>query len=256
MKEKKGILITGMPHSGTRLIVKMLGEHPEITVPKSYNSVEEPSVLHEFFIDVMNKSKLSSEKYDLEKEDLRMILESISKERNWVVKMPAYPLMCMKEFIYSMPNIRCVIYTSRPEKKIINSFMRKNENKILFEDEDEKIRQIKKLMKKYRKKHLHECIPKRIFEDQIKSCKERWNECKKILKENGITYLNIDVEKFAKEKSYVVEKMEKMNLSKTSIDDMINVVDYKRLIKNNNKKRIHKKVFEYVKSRAKSTLKI
>lgn len=61
--DAESILITGVGHSGTRLVVQMFGKHPDVSVPSSIlNAVREYEPLHQFFIKSMDLTPLSGEK--------------------------------------------------------------------------------------------------------------------------------------------------------------------------------------------------
>jgi len=122
MNKKTCILTSGSGHSATRLLVRMLSQHPDVYVPLScLNQVCEFIPLHRFFIESMDQTPLSSEEYIINEKELKFILDSYmynidSSKPLFVLKQPYYPLNCLSFFVNYFEKNSFLIYSSTQEK--------------------------------------------------------------------------------------------------------------------------------------------
>jgi hypothetical protein len=231
----KCFLITGMGHSGTRLMTKMLARHPEVSVPVSIlNRVWEYTPLHDFFIRSMDLTSLETEQYVICFEELKLILNDYVKhvdpnKKFFVLKLPYYPLNCLQFFIDFFEKRIMLIYLNRPKAKIINSFIHKGETRMLFSaGSDEFIRQLKKLNVGYRQKNLNTRDVRRLLSDlvdHVESKVDAWD----VLHPDS-KFLRINIEPFATDRAYLSDVLMQMGLSGENISSMLSVVQSDRLL--------------------------
>lgn len=232
---KRCILITGVGHSGTRLVTEMFAKHPDVSVPLSIlNSVQKFTPLHRFFIRSMDLTPLSSSEYVIDEDELQFLLESymlhIDKHSMcFAIKMPYYVLNCLDFFVDYFSGNCFLIWVTRPKDKIVRSYLRRGEDKLFFSNPDEFIRQIKKLDVESRKKYLTSKDPTGFFEELVDQCERKrweWDQTHPSLR-----FLQIDIEELATDRGYACEVLQQLNLSHGPVDDMMSVVDEDRLLK-------------------------
>ena len=233
-KRGKCIFITGMGHSGTRLMSQMFSKHPDISVPLCIlNNVHEFTPAHEFFKYSMDKTPLNDQKYHIDFDELAFIMDAYmdkidESKKFYIFKLPYYPLNCLDFFIKYFENNIVLLNVKRPKDKVINSFISKGEGEALYlSDAFEFYRQLKKLDLVGRKKHLVSRDPQEFFCDlydytESKVCE--WNNENPSLK-----FMDIDIEKFASSKEYLAGFLADTNLSGDHLDEMRSVVDKGRL---------------------------
>lgn len=231
----KCIFITGMGHSGTRLVTHMLSKHPDISVPLSIlNRVAEYTPLHQFFIDSMDQTSLDSAQYNINTDELRAILDTYmakidTSKQYFVFKLPYYPLNCLDFFVkYFQENI-VLLNVRRPKQKVINSFLHKGEDRSLFLDNEvERTRQIKKLDLSVREKHLTSHDAAGFFADLYDHTEAKmadWSQ-----RHPELPFFDIDIEKFATSKEFLSETLQSLGLPTNYEDQMLAVVNKNRLL--------------------------
>lgn len=146
--KKNGILVTGIPHGGTRLIVDILSKHINLlTYKQSLNSVNEFSILHQFYIDSMKKSNFNNGLIHVDQREFNLTLDKIldlKSQKTHVIKMPCYPLHHLNHYSNYFDNLK-IIYAYRPNDKVIESYQTRNENFKQFNTVNKKINQLKKI---------------------------------------------------------------------------------------------------------------
>jgi len=233
------LLITGVGHSGTRLLVNMLSHHPNIDVPFGIlNNVKEFYPLHQFFVNSMDNTSLHSEKYEIDNNELKFIIESYISEvdctKNYfVIKLPYYPLNCLNFFYKFFEGNIKFLYTKRPKEKIVKSFLRRNEDRLYFSDPQELNRQVKKLNADRRRRFLTQLNnSNKNNRDYFYELVNHSNEMKK--RWNGQNpedeFLDIKIEKFATNSSYISNILQELDLPQKYIDEMKGEVNESRLI--------------------------
>jgi hypothetical protein len=230
------ILITGPGHSATRLLINMLDKHPDVCVPmNALNAVSEFTPLHQLFIQSMDQTPLSSTQYAVHKQDLFLVIDAYmanvdtNKKRYSVLKMPYYPLNCLQLFNEYFDSRLILLYTNRPVEKTVQSYVKRGEDKLFFVKQPiEILRQIKKLGLEERVKVLASLSAIECFRGVDQRCeylRDQWNK-----QHPGATFITVDVEKLAASKEYVCDLLEKMHLPQNGIDEMVSVIDRRRLL--------------------------
>jgi len=233
--QHKCIFITGMGHSGTRLVTQMLNKHPDVSVPMSIlNRVAEYSPLHQFFINSMDQTPLDSTSYNINSSELRSVLDAymsnVDKNKQWfVLKLPYYPLNCLDFFVEYFKHNLVLINVKRPKAKVVNSFLSKGEGQSLFlANPVERKRQVKKLDLSIRKNHLASRDAKAFFDDLYDHTESKvvdWNH-----DHPEMPFFDIDIEKFATSKEFLRETLQALGLRVNFEDQMLTVVDKNRLL--------------------------
>ncbi|MBN2305158.1 MAG: hypothetical protein JXQ72_11805 [Anaerolineae bacterium] len=229
------ILITGMGHSGTRLLVHMLAEHPDVSVPVlSLNPVAEFRPLHRFFIRSMDLTPLYAADYTIDREELRFILDAYlhnvdSGKAHCVLKLPYYPLNCLDFFVDYFGGEIVLMFSQRPVEKVVKSFLNRGEDRLFFEDSpDEIMRQVKKLDLAQRKRFLAEPDPSEFFRalaDRCDDLRTRWDTA-----HPDHRFIDVDIEQIATSRPYLTGLLEQLGLSTAPIDALLSVVDADRLL--------------------------
>jgi len=154
----KNIIISGMGHTGTRMLVDFFSQFDEIYVPKIYlNSVNEFEKLHKFFIKSMDNISFKSDEYFLNKKELFEILDeyySLNKKKITVLKMPFYSLVFNEYLNEYFDNNYTIINSLKSFKSIYNSFEKRNEVDLFMNNSEEMIRQLKKVNASFRLNYL------------------------------------------------------------------------------------------------------
>jgi hypothetical protein len=230
----KCILVTGLGHSGTRLVNRMLARHAAVEAPvEALNHVSEFPALHQFFIDSMDATALHSDAYAIDQDELTFILDSyqtlLSGEANHTLKMPYYPLNCLGAFSdYYQGNI-AFVWVDRPIDKIIRSYERRGEDELYFEkDSRELFRQVKKLPRQSRQEHLARRDPPTFFRALAKhadACRERWNG-----DNPEHAFVEVDIERFATSETHIRSVLDALGLSPVRAAEMLEIVEAERLL--------------------------
>lgn len=248
----KCILITGMGHTGTRLVEDMFARHPEVSVPLSIlNRSKEFPPLHKFFINSMDITPMDSDNYMIDESGLRIIIEDYlqhieKQKKNFILKMPYYPLNCLDFFLNYFNGNISFVYVTRPKEKIINSFVRRNQDKTLFNNPKELSRQLKKLNVKQRNECANCKNATLILEEQIKYCdlkRQDWDK-----NYPNARFIEINVESWVTSREYVFEILGTLNLTTDSIDDIMSIADKNRLLEGKQKiiKSLHRIVRNFL----------
>lgn len=230
----KVLLITGAPHSGTRLLLRMLARHPEISVPEHIlNSVGEFYPLHKYFVRMIDRTPLQDAHYFFDYEELAFLLDSYmqatdSAKPMAVVKMPFYPLNCL-EFLHNhFRNKLHVVFTSRDPEKIYSSYSRRGADVIFNRHPDEHVRQVKKLPVSQRRQFLTEPDKGKLIREIVRSTeakKDAWNASHP---ESFIT--SIKVSDLAKSEDLLKQLLQNLNLPQEHVHEMHRVLDQNRLM--------------------------
>jgi len=235
------LLVTGIGHSGTRLVVDMLSKHPDVEVPEMLlNKVKEYSPLHQFFIETIDKTPLSSSKYSVDDQELHFILDSymscVQKTKKYfLLKMPFYPMFCLDKIErYFKKKLKC-LFVTRPIKKIVDSYNRRNEVTRYFTNRKEQFRQIKKLDVNRRAYHLAmsnsdmfdvEAYFADLFEHAT-ILKSEWNK-----RRSPASFIDIDIESFAVSHDEFNNFLARLSLSPEYTDSIMKTINRKRLLGN------------------------
>lgn len=149
----EGILITGIPHGGTRLIVELLSKHKGCaTYHNNLNSVNEFSSLHNFYIQELIVSDFKNELISVNKQNFFNVLDrELDKQtdKTSIVKMPVYPLHHLNDYFNYFDSLK-IIYAYRPYAKVISSYIRRNEIHKQFDKHADICNQLKKISKEKR----------------------------------------------------------------------------------------------------------
>lgn len=154
----KNIIISGMGHTGTRMLVDFFSQFDEIYLPNNYlNGVNEFGKLHEFFIKSMDNMSFKSDEYFLNKKELFTILDeyySLNKKKITVLKMPFYFLVFNKYLNEYFDNNYIIVNSIKNFKTIYNSFEKRNEVDLFMNNSVEMVRQLKKVNASFRLNYL------------------------------------------------------------------------------------------------------
>lgn len=128
----KCILVTGISHAGTRLLVRMLHAHPHVqNYPDILNGVAEYAPLHKFFMAEMGKMSMEDERLVVGQKGLYAVLDEYTSHfrdhDTVVVKMPFYPLDCLDLFEGYFGSLK-VVYAERSVEGIRGSWVRRGED--------------------------------------------------------------------------------------------------------------------------------
>jgi hypothetical protein len=237
----RAILITGVGHSGTRLVVQMLARHPHVSAPSQIlNAVQEYTPLHQFFIKSMDLTPISAEEYAIDASDLAFVLDSYmlavdQSNECFVIKMPYYPLNCLEIFLdYFAGNIS-LVYTKRPKEKIVKSYLRRGQDRY-FWDPVEHIRQVKKLGLEDRKQYLAIKDPEGFFGDLVTHSEAKCSKWNQSNPQHRL--IELDIEQFSTSRQYVSGILHQLGLSAEPIDEMLAVVNVDRLLKGKSRIRL------------------
>jgi len=235
------ILVTGVGHSGTRLVVQMFTKHTDVSVPVSMlNAVQEYEPLHRFFIEAMDVTPISADKYVIDRNDLTFILDSyvsgidISK-KYFVIKMPYYPLNCLEMFVDYFNGNVSLVYVDRPKEKIVKSYLRRGEDRY-FSSPVERIRQVKKLGLEGRKRYLASGDVVSFFDELVvhsATKRRRWDQ-----DNPDHTFIQVDIEQFSTSREYLGGVLQELGLSRDPIDEMLSVVNASRLLRGKKNNRL------------------
>jgi hypothetical protein len=229
--KQKAILITGSPHSGTRLVLKMLSNHPDISVPNEIlNFVGEFPPLHHYFISSVNHTPLYSADYNHDYEELKFILDSymlkVDTNKPFVaIKMPFHPLTCLSHFYEYFGEDLQVLFTRRNREKIVTSYWRRAEDKRYFNNPESLKIQVKKLPVNKRKQALvdHDLIFGGIV-DESERLKEEWN--KKYPEKSIVT---LDTKMIASDREEFINILKQLDIEPKNMDEIYKELQKGRL---------------------------
>jgi hypothetical protein len=227
--------MTGMAHSGSRLLVQMFDKHPDVATGLPILTQQgEFLPLFEYFLRALDSTPLHSETYAIDRNELFFILDAftagVATSRPYcVIKQPYYPLNCLDIFLeYFEGNIRYV-FIHRPVEKILQSFLNRHEDRLFFENNrHETIRQIKHLGLAERKHFLVNVVAEAIFRAQTAHCqqlRDLWNQT-----HPESAFITVDIEQVATSRGYLADLLDKLGLSTKPIGDMMGMVDEDRLL--------------------------
>jgi len=229
------LLVTGPAHAGTRLPVEMFNKHPDVSVPMSALKLEgELRAWIPFFVEALDRTPLYSDEYAIDRNEVNFILdaymESVDTSKRWfLLKLPYYPLNCLDYFVDYFDGSIVLLFNCRPFEKIFRSYVNRGEDRSLFTDNYvEQVRQIKKLPAAQRKQHLVHPDAKTFFEALYNHCevlRDQWDTAHPERK-----FIDVDVEKIAASREYLVELLENIGLPASGANDMLSVVDRDRLL--------------------------
>ena len=235
------ILITGMGHSGTRLLVQLFQKIDKVYVPQELlNQVGEYQKLHKFFTECADKTSLEDNDWNIDKEKLFFILDgyySLNKDKKiTVIKLPYYPLRCINFFKEYFNNKLVILYCDKNFETIFNSFIKRNEVNKFMDDPIEMIRQTKKIDTKFRFEYLNS---KKSFIEKKNFFHEYYK--KTISLKNKITGINL----------YTINTEDKINFQndviaffkKENIDIKFSKETFDLFNKDKKRKLVFKKIF-------------
>jgi hypothetical protein len=238
MTDQHCILITGMGHSATRLLVRLLYRHPDVAVPMSqFTKVQEYKPVHMWFVQAMQRTPLQSPTYWTDEDELQVVLDAyeydVDPEKPYfVIKQPIYPLFYLDAFAKRYSGRLTIIYTERPIEKVINSWQRDNGDYFFFEPH-ELLQQVKKLHVDDRAKYLTDLTTKqsgeylKALERHLLQCRDDWNAA-----HPDQTIITVDMEKLAQDKQYFSTIWEQLDLSTDPaiLDDVYSIINVDRIV--------------------------
>lgn len=230
------IVVSGLAHTGSRLVVEMLNTHADIDVPM--NDLFGPAeyrALHRFFIDAVDKTPLHAKEYAIDKDELFFILDSYLQNVNpespyTAIKLPHYPLWCLDLFHEYFDGRISLLCVCRDLAKIKASYQRRGEDAMLFQDDAvEVFRQIKKLPVPARKTFMSGIKDFDLFletlDTDVSAWIQRWREMWP-----GMAYATFDADAIATDPVTNWGKvLSDLNLSQEGIKQAAALVDTDRL---------------------------
>ncbi len=234
-EKKHCILVTGVGHSGTRLMVNMLAKHDQIDAALPYLTKErELRALHRFFIRMMEQTTVYSEQYNVDENELRFVLDSYLKlfaddAKYIVIKMPYYPLNLMNFFVEYFEGRIQFVYTKRPVDKVVKSFLNRGEGKLFFHQTTEEMyTQVKKLPVERRGHYLVTTDARGFFTEltvHTDWLHDQWNE-----QNPPYRFVDVEMERIAQDKEYLVSIFEQLGLRVDNAEEILDEANVERLL--------------------------
>lgn len=237
MVEQQCVLVTGLGHSATRLLVQLLSRHPDVSVPLGQlDPVQEFRPLHMWFVQAMDRTPLYSPDYWIDEDELRVVLRAYELNVDpakpyFVIKQPYYPLYYLEFFAREYPGRLHLIYTERPIEKVIRSWQRDQGDYFFFEG-PELLRQAKKLHPDDRARFLTDLATHdsteylKAVERHSLALRDDWN-----VRHPDRPFTTVDMERLSREPDYLREILDGIALSTDPVEQMLEIVDRDRLIK-------------------------
>lgn len=230
--DRDWLLVTGPTHGGTRLIVSVLSQHPEIAVP----AMDELSVakdspwLHNIFIQAVRRMGLHEDQAPLDPEELRFVLEAYEEAcgpgRYCLVKLPNYPMMA-REAVEEAIDLDVVVYTSRSSDRILASKKKRGKDVRHAEERSQYLYQVKKCLPEDRKRVLNARDYETLHEAQMKAFRARIEAWKQA--EGPPEVLRLYGDDVVENPQRLEELLDVLDLSRDPLEMMRAVVDANRL---------------------------
>jgi len=243
---QKYFFVTGPGHSGTRLLLRMLARHPEISVPEHIlNEVAEYDPLHQFFTESLIKTPIHSGSYAIDEEELSFIIDAYiaacdSSRPFCAIKMPYYPMNCLDFFFSYFHDKVQFVYCSRPVEKIVKSFVSRDEDKLFFKWRPQAIAiQIKKLPVSQRRHFLSNLDAPEFFKALVEhdlSMRDKWN-----VENPDRQFVAVDMQTVTAAEDECRRFLRALDVDDSCAVDMLQIVNRERLM---NPNRIDKQVAE------------
>lgn len=229
------ILVTGAPHAGTRLMVDMLSQHPDIDIAAhALTPTKESRALHRFFVRTMWETPVYDENYHLDETELRFIMDAYLTQFDHtkpyiVIKSPYYPLNCLDFFVSYFEGRIKFVFTHRAAEKVVKSFVKRGEDKLYFEQSSEELfTQVKKLPVDRRAYYLATTNAQEFFAEVVEysdKLRDDWNA-----RRPEYHMVDVDMQQLVQSRAYVVNVLEQLGLDTGAVDQMMSVVDSDRLL--------------------------
>lgn len=226
------ILVTGPAHSGTRLLVDVLGRHPEITLPDDevLTVAQEYPWLHNIFLTAMREMRLYEEEIPVDPEELAFVLDAYAQAggegRYTLVKLPHSPLLARSAFEEAV-DLQAVVYTTRDSDKIRRSKEKRGKDIRLIENRERFLDQVKRCRLEERPHLLNawdfeetHAAKMRTFDTLI----DEWAE-----EPGPPTTTELTAEAFVGEKDRLRSFLDSLDLSTDEVEEMTEIVDPERL---------------------------
>lgn len=231
--KQKALLVTGAPHAGTRLVQKMLGRQPQVSFPEALlNPVGEFQPLHQYFVQVMDRTPLHADTYAFDFDELRFLLDAYlqaadSRPPFVLIKMPYYPLNCL-DFFYDYFDELQVVFAQRKTEHIISSFQRRGEDIRYFSNPAEHMRQIKKLPLIQRRYFLAHADAVAIFRAITETTTEKMNQWNQQHPDKEI--VKVDTSQLARSPGYFGEILSQLGIHEANLNASYAELNKKRLM--------------------------
>lgn len=229
------ILVTGVGHSGTRLMVNMLAKHPDVDAALPYLTQErELRALHRYFIRMMEQTPVYSATYHLDETELRFVLDAYlelfaADAQHIVIKMPYYPLNLMDFFVDYFEGRIQFVYTRRPPEKVVKSFLNRGEGKLFFHQTTEEMyTQVKKLPVERRGHYLVSADAPAFFHEltvHTDGLHDHWNE-----RSPNNRFVDVDMERIAQSTAYLIDIFGQLGLSVADAGEILEEANVERLL--------------------------
>lgn len=229
---RQWILATGPAHSGTRLLVDVLGRHPEIAVPDDdhLTVAREYPWLHNLFLDSVRDMGLHEERIPVDPDELAFVLDAYAEAapegRYVLVKLPHAPLLAREAFEQAV-DLEAVAYTTRSADKIRASKEKRGKDIRVLEDRERFLLQAKRCMVEERKRLLNAWDFETMHEAEMRTFEtliERWAD-----EEGPPTVTEMTQETFVEDPARLEAFLGGLGLDSDEVDRMTAVVDADRL---------------------------
>lgn len=166
------LLVSGLGHSGTRLMACMLGVVDAISVPSHLlNEVAEYQRLHDCFIEMLDRTSVEASTYRVDEPRLKELIDDyVGQGEGWVVlKMPVYPLLILEQILDAVDRPVRLVVVERQFEHVVRSYRRRLEDLYYSRHPDERRRWIMRLPVEKRRQSID---GKKTFETLLREVKE------------------------------------------------------------------------------------
>ena len=230
------ILITGIPHAGTRLLVQILNEHPDVSVPLDIlDYVMEHSQIIYYYTRIMDATPIYSSEYVFDEDEMRFFMDMYKQSVDlskpyYVFKAPIYPMMWLDWLVDYFEGKVKLVYTTRSPERIFQSFVNKGQDELIFwrkNDNAMMSRFIKYLPPDRRMYYLATYDKRAYFYEMIEyydSACANWNS-----KHPELPFTVFDIEKVTASRDSLSQFVQDLGLDEARLDTMFELVDHERL---------------------------
>jgi len=223
------ILISGLPHSGTRLALEIVKTASNVnTYSESLNEVGEVPILHHYFVKLLDETSINKKVAKTLDNELKWILEQLCRKANnseEVLKLPYYPIKRINVFKDVFDEVK-ILSCERDIERVIKSFERRGEHHTLFTGQEARLRQIKKLNVEYRGSMIHN-IDFREWMHHLRSSYEK--EKRELKNGDSVKVYEWDILHIAESKNYMEKRLNEIGLKVDDTSEAHKKVDIERL---------------------------
>jgi hypothetical protein len=236
MERPTCILITGIPHAGTRLLVQMLNEHPDVSVPmRVLNPVMEHAEVVHYFHRIMDATPMHSSEYLFDDSEMRFYMEMYKQTVDlskpyYVFKAPIYPMLWLDWLVNYFEGQVKMVFTTRSSEMVVKSFVNKGQDKAIFWRKDDNVmmtRFMKHLPPDRRMHYMATYSAREYLYEMIEyyeSLRANWDA-----NHPELPFVIADVENVTATPDSLRQFIQSLGLREVRIDSMYKLVDHDRL---------------------------